>query len=171
MRGDRDGTALGFLMAGQRRDLFDVDEDRALAELELAWADGGYHGFAPRVGPGAGVTSAGDVLTGSTPDALEQGHPGALAGDAVSSDWDGPLDELRWHWGDAYLIHFFEPGTWVAQRRDGHETMSAGQALRVTSPNSRVLVLPGCVVTLALACASPRRRTGASGPAPGTGPA
>jgi hypothetical protein len=43
----------------------------------------------------------------------------------VSSDWDRPLDELRWHWGDAYLIHFFEPGTWVAQRRDGHETMSA----------------------------------------------
>ncbi len=73
----------------------------------------------------------------------------------MSSDWDEPLDELRWHWGDAYLIHFFEPGTWVAQRRDGHETMSAGQALRVTSPNSRVLVLPGCVVTLALACAGP----------------
>ena len=44
MRGDRDGTA-GFLMAGQRRGVFDVDEDRALAELELAWADGGYHGF------------------------------------------------------------------------------------------------------------------------------
>jgi hypothetical protein len=43
----------------------------------------------------------------------------------VSSDWDEPLDALRWHWGDAYLIHFFEPGTWVAQRRDSHETMSA----------------------------------------------
>ena len=43
----------------------------------------------------------------------------------MSRDQDEPLDELRWHWGDAYLIHFFEPGTWVAQRRDGHETMSA----------------------------------------------
>jgi hypothetical protein len=43
----------------------------------------------------------------------------------VTRDQDEPLDELRWHWGDAYLIHFFEPGTWVAQRRDGHETMSA----------------------------------------------
>jgi len=43
----------------------------------------------------------------------------------VSSDWDEPLDELRWHWGDAYLIHFFGPGKWVAQRRDSHETMSA----------------------------------------------
>ena len=41
-------------------------------------------------------------------------------------DWDGPLDELRWHWGDAYLIHFFGPDKWVAQRRDSHETMSAG---------------------------------------------
>ncbi len=43
----------------------------------------------------------------------------------MSRDWDESLDELRWHWGDAYLIHFFEPGTWVAQRHDGHETMSA----------------------------------------------
>ena len=43
----------------------------------------------------------------------------------MSSDQDKPLDELRWHWGDAYLIHFFEPDTWVAQRRDSHETMSA----------------------------------------------
>ncbi len=43
----------------------------------------------------------------------------------MSSDWDEPLDELRWHWGDAYLIHFFGPGKWVAQRRDSHETMSA----------------------------------------------
>jgi hypothetical protein len=44
---------------------------------------------------------------------------------APVGDWDGPLDELRWHWGDAYLIHFFGPGKWVAQRRDSHETMSA----------------------------------------------
>ena len=43
----------------------------------------------------------------------------------MSSDWDEPLDELRWHWGDAYLIHFFGPDKWVAQRRDSHETMSA----------------------------------------------
>jgi hypothetical protein len=33
-----------------------------------------------------------------------------------------PLDELRWHWGDAYLIHYFETaGRWVAQRRDSHD--------------------------------------------------
>ncbi len=37
-----------------------------------------------------------------------------------------PLDELRWHWGDAYLILYFETaGKWVAQRRDSRETMSA----------------------------------------------
>ncbi len=36
------------------------------------------------------------------------------------------LDELRWHWGDAYLIeHFPGPGKWVAQRRDSHSTFSA----------------------------------------------
>jgi hypothetical protein len=28
-----------------RRGVFEVDEDAALAELEQAWADGGYHGF------------------------------------------------------------------------------------------------------------------------------
>lgn len=30
--------------AHQRRGVFAVDENAALAELELAWADGGYHG-------------------------------------------------------------------------------------------------------------------------------
>ena len=69
MRGDRDGTA-GFLMAGQRRGVFEVDEDRALAELEQAWADGGYHGFSADGGTWSAISSAGDVLTGDTPDAL-----------------------------------------------------------------------------------------------------
>lgn len=63
------GTA-GFLMAGQRRGVFDVDEDRALAVLELAWADGGYHGFCADGGTWSAINSAGDVLTGDTPDAL-----------------------------------------------------------------------------------------------------
>jgi hypothetical protein len=71
MRGDRDGTA-GFLMAGQRRGAFDLDEDRALAELELAWVDGGYHGFCVDGGTWSAISSAGDVFTGDTPDALTQ---------------------------------------------------------------------------------------------------
>ncbi|HLN69092.1 MAG TPA: hypothetical protein VK280_17720 [Streptosporangiaceae bacterium] len=41
----------------------------------------------------------------------------------MTSDWAGPLDALRWHWGDAYLISFFEPDQWVAQRRDNRETL------------------------------------------------
>lgn len=41
------------------------------------------------------------------------------------TDWQGPLDDLRHHWGSAYLIHFFEPDRWVAQRRDSHTTISA----------------------------------------------
>jgi hypothetical protein len=69
MRGDRDGT-VGFLTAGQRRGVFEVDEDRALAELELAWSDGGYHGFSVDDGLWSAISSAGDVLTGDTPDAL-----------------------------------------------------------------------------------------------------
>ena len=71
MRGDRDGTA-GFLMAGQRRGVLDVDEDRALAELELAWADGGYHGFGAEGGLWSAISSAGEVLTGGTPDTLDR---------------------------------------------------------------------------------------------------
>jgi hypothetical protein len=40
-------------------------------------------------------------------------------------DWQGPLNELRWHYGSAYLISFFEPNNWVAQRRDNRETLTA----------------------------------------------
>jgi hypothetical protein len=37
------------------------------------------------------------------------------------------LDDLRYHWGDAYLIHR-AGGRWVAQRRDSHATLSADSA-------------------------------------------
>ena len=53
-----------------QRDPFAVDEDAALAELELAWADGGYHAFSGGGGHWCAVSSAGEVLTGGTPDAL-----------------------------------------------------------------------------------------------------
>jgi hypothetical protein len=44
-------------------------------------------------------------------------------------DYEAPLDELRWHWGEAYLIHYLSgPDRWVAQRRDSHATMSAENA-------------------------------------------
>ena len=56
--------------ARQRRDVFAVDENAALAELELAWADGGYHGFSAGGGTWSAISSAGEVLTGDTPDAL-----------------------------------------------------------------------------------------------------
>ena len=71
MRGDRGDTA-GLLMAGQRRGVFDVDEDRALAELEDAWTSGGYHGFSVDHGTWSAIGSAGEVLTGSTPDELDR---------------------------------------------------------------------------------------------------
>ena len=44
----------------------------------------------------------------------------------MMSDWAGPLDDLRWHWGKAYLISFYEPDAWVAQRRDNGQTLHAG---------------------------------------------
>ena len=57
---------------------FAVDQDRALAELELAWSEGGYHAFTAAGGTWCAITSAGEVLTGATP--LARGHPG----------WPGP---------------------------------------------------------------------------------
>jgi len=60
----------GEACQGQLRGVFEVDEDRAVAALELAWADGGYHGFSGDDGIWSAVSSAGDVLTGDTPDAL-----------------------------------------------------------------------------------------------------
>lgn len=58
--------------AGQRHAVFAVDKDAALAELEAAWADGGYHGFSADDATWSAVSSAGDVLTGETPDALDR---------------------------------------------------------------------------------------------------
>ena len=56
--------------AHQRRGVFAVDENAALAELELAWADGGYHGFSAGGGTWSAISSAGEVLSGDTPDSL-----------------------------------------------------------------------------------------------------
>jgi len=54
-------------------------------------------------------------------------HPSTAPETHASNDEarTGPLDDLRWHWGDAYLISFFEPDVWVAQRRDNCETLRA----------------------------------------------
>jgi len=62
--------AAGQAAGRQQRGVFELDEDRALAELELAWAEGGYHGFSADGGTWCAITSAGDVLTGDTPDVL-----------------------------------------------------------------------------------------------------
>ena len=57
----------------QPRGVFEVDEDAALAELEKAWADGGYHGFCVlEHSLWSAISSSGEVLTGNTPDGLDQ---------------------------------------------------------------------------------------------------
>ena len=56
--------------ARQRRGVCAVDENATLAELELAWTDGGYHGFSADDGTWSAISSVGEVLTGDTPDAL-----------------------------------------------------------------------------------------------------
>ena len=57
-------------IAAGRRGVFAVDEDAALAELELTWAAGGYHGFSADDGTWSAISSAGEVMTGTTPDEL-----------------------------------------------------------------------------------------------------
>ena len=58
--------------ASGQRDPFAVDEDAALVELERTWEPGGYQAFSAGVGTWAAVSSAGEVLTGDTPDALDR---------------------------------------------------------------------------------------------------
>jgi hypothetical protein len=58
--------------ASGQRDPFAVDEGRALAEPELAWGDRGYHAFSAAGGTWCAVSSAREVLTGATPDALDR---------------------------------------------------------------------------------------------------
>ena len=59
-------------VAGQRRDVFSVDEDAALAALEDAWTEGGYHAFSVDDGTWSAIGSAGEVLTAATPDELNR---------------------------------------------------------------------------------------------------
>ena len=47
----------------------------------------------------------------------------------MTGDEMTPLDELRWHWGEAYLIDYLGEWRWVAQRRD------TGATLRAESPH------------------------------------
>jgi hypothetical protein len=53
-------------------DPFAVDQDAALAELEQVWSYGGYHAFSAGDGHWCVVSSAGEVLSGDTPDALDR---------------------------------------------------------------------------------------------------
>ena len=65
------GTRAGAVSG--RRGVFEADQDAALAELERAWADGGYHSFCVLDGRlWSAVSSSGEALTGNTPDGLEQ---------------------------------------------------------------------------------------------------
>ena len=47
-----------------------VDPDQAIAELEQMWQPAGYHAFTFDSGTWSAISSAGDILTGDTPDAL-----------------------------------------------------------------------------------------------------
>ena len=72
--------------AGRQRGASEADENAALAELERARADGGYHGFCVlehRLW--SAISKAGEVFTGNTPDGLDPADPGALASTAMSA--------------------------------------------------------------------------------------
>ena len=78
------GEAQAGAVSG-RRGVFEVDEDAALAELERAWADGGYHGFCVlEHSLWSAISSSGEVLTASHAGRAGPADPRALAGTAVS---------------------------------------------------------------------------------------
>ena len=82
--------------AGRRqRGVFEVDAGQAIAELKRTWASAGYHGFCVDRGLWSAVSSAGEVFTGDTPDALSQ---------AVRTHWQAmqgcPADGTRVSRGD-----------------------------------------------------------------------
>jgi hypothetical protein len=58
--------------AGQRRAVFAIDQDAAQAALGEAWADGGCHAFSADHGTWPAISSAGQVLTGTTADELDR---------------------------------------------------------------------------------------------------
>jgi hypothetical protein len=58
--------------AGQRRAVFAAGEDAALAAPEETWAEGGYHAFGVGHGIWSAIGSAGELLTGTTPDELDR---------------------------------------------------------------------------------------------------
>ena len=49
-------------------------------------------------------------------------------GSFAESQARGELEELRWHWGDAYQIEQTGPATWLAARRDGKGAVHANSA-------------------------------------------
>lgn len=59
-------------MNGHRLPASDLQADRALAVLEQAWEPAGYHGFSGEGSVWTAISSAGEVLTGDSPDALSQ---------------------------------------------------------------------------------------------------
>jgi hypothetical protein len=57
--------------ASPRRGPFQADQEAALAGLEQAWTDGGYHAFSADGGTWCAISSAGQVLTARTPGELD----------------------------------------------------------------------------------------------------
>jgi hypothetical protein len=63
----------GQAAGGQQPGMSEADEDAALAELQRAWAGGGYHGSCIlEHSLRSAITTSGEVLTGNTPDGLDQ---------------------------------------------------------------------------------------------------
>lgn len=57
--------------AGPRHGSFQADGEAALAELEQAWTDSGYHAFSADSGTWCAISSADEVLTANTPGELD----------------------------------------------------------------------------------------------------
>ena len=75
------------------RGVFEADEEAPLAELETAWADGGYHGFCVlEHSLWSAISISGEVLTGNTPDGRtsRSGRTGRHCGERIGGPGDVP---------------------------------------------------------------------------------
>ena len=64
----------------------------------------------------------------------------------MHTDFEADLEDLRWHWGEAYVIECFGLGRWLAQRRDGRWLAGRGKAVLILAGQTTYRVataLPG----------------------------
>ena len=74
---------------------FAVDQDRALAELELAWSEGGYHGFTAAGGTWCAIAAARRCQSSRSSGSSGTGPKAVTAQSGACSAAGSPMRSLR----------------------------------------------------------------------------